>query len=163
MHDNVSWTLTYSPILGQSDPPPASSLPATAPGSGPPAATAAPDATGNTATTQAPGTTTPPPGGSGGGGGGFLGGSEIWILLIGFIVIMYVFILTNSRKEKRNRAEMLAKLRKGVKVETVGGVIGTVLEVRDNELVIKVDENNNTRMRFARAAVKTVLDDKSDN
>lgn len=156
MNEQFSWTLTYSPILGQNDPPPASSLPAAAPSG---ATTAPPPTAATTPGTQAPGTNPPPPGG----GGSFFGGSEIWILAIGFIVIMYVFILTNSRKEKRNRAEMLAKLRKGVKIETVGGVLGTVLEVRDNELVVKVDENNNTRMRFARAAVKTVLDDKSDS
>ena len=51
---------------------------------------------------------------------------------------------------------MLATLAKGAKVTTVGGVLGTVVEVRDEEVVVKVDENSNTRMRFAKSAINAV-------
>jgi len=54
---------------------------------------------------------------------------------------------------------MLAALKKGDKVQTAGGILGTVVEVRDSEVVVKVDENANTRLRFARSAIQAVLDD----
>jgi preprotein translocase subunit YajC len=49
---------------------------------------------------------------------------------------------------------MLSALAKGDKVTSIGGICGTVVEVRDDELVVKVDENNNMRLRFARWAIR---------
>ena len=55
-------------------------------------------------------------------------------------------------------AEMMRELGKGSKVQMVGGELGTVVEVRDDEVVVKVDENTNTRIRYTRSAVSAVLD-----
>lgn len=163
MNEQFSLTLTYTPILGQGDPPPSGGIPSGQPSAPSVAPTGAPTGPAGTQTSQPgqPGTTSP---------GvnpqaedtGFFGGSGFFILLLGFIVIMYFFLLSNSRKEKRKRSEMLTQLKKGVKIETVGGVLGTIIEVRDQELIVKVDENNNTRLRFAKGAVKTVFEEESE-
>lgn len=79
------------------------------------------------------------------------------------IVGIFMFIMMGGqRREKKKHAKMLAALAKGDRVVTVGGMIGTVIEVRDHELVVKVDENSNTRVKFTREAVKTVLQDQKD-
>ena len=57
---------------------------------------------------------------------------------------------------------MLSSLEKGDKVQTAGGIIGTITDLKDTEVTLKVDENTNTKMKFARSAVSTVLRDKSD-
>jgi preprotein translocase subunit YajC len=44
-------------------------------------------------------------------------------------------------------------------VQTIGGVLGTVVDVRDNEVLVKVDETNNVKIRFNRTAIKEVLQD----
>ncbi|MEM9883990.1 MAG: preprotein translocase subunit YajC [Planctomycetota bacterium] len=75
------------------------------------------------------------------------------VLIIGLLLI---FSLGGGRREKKRRAEIMAKLAKGAKVQTVGGVLGTVVEVRDDEVLVKVDENSNTRMRFAKSAITAV-------
>jgi preprotein translocase subunit YajC len=85
----------------------------------------------------------------------------MWILF-GGILLFWLFIASGQRKEKRKRAAMLTALKKGDKVQTIGGVLGTVMEVRDNEIVVKVDENSNTRMRFARSAVQAILEEKPE-
>ena len=54
---------------------------------------------------------------------------------------------------------MLAALKKGDKVTSIGGIVGTIMDVREDEVVVKVDENNNVRMRFARWAVRGTGDD----
>lgn len=77
-------------------------------------------------------------------------------LLIAFAAL-YFFMFWSQRKERKKFADMLANLKRNDKVQTVGGVLGTVVEVRDDEVVLKVDENSNTKMRFARSAVKHVL------
>jgi preprotein translocase YajC subunit len=42
-------------------------------------------------------------------------------------------------------------------VQTIGGIVGVVTDVRENEVVVKVDNNTNTRITFAKSAVQTVL------
>jgi preprotein translocase subunit YajC len=39
----------------------------------------------------------------------------------------------------------------------VGGIIGTVVDLTSTEMVLRVDESSNTRIRFARSAVQQVL------
>lgn len=78
-------------------------------------------------------------------------------LMMGVIML---FSMGSGRKEKKKRAEMLSQLAKGATVQTVGGVKGTVMEIRDgvDEVVVKVDEKSNTSMRFARSAIIAVTD-----
>ncbi|MBB6430578.1 preprotein translocase subunit YajC [Algisphaera agarilytica] len=75
------------------------------------------------------------------------------ILVIG---LLFIFSMSGNRKEKKRRAELMANLSKGAKVQTVGGVIGKVVEVRDDEVLVKVDENTNTSLRFAKSAISSV-------
>jgi preprotein translocase subunit YajC len=51
---------------------------------------------------------------------------------------------------------MLNTLKKGDKVTSIGGIIGTVIEIKDREVVVKVDESSNTRMKFLRSAIRNV-------
>jgi len=60
-----------------------------------------------------------------------------------------------GRKQKKQRAQMLASLGKHDRVQTVGGIIGDIVEVRETEIVLRVDDA--TRIRFAKTAVQTVL------
>ena len=84
-----------------------------------------------------------------------------WILIL-LMIVWFVFMMGGQRKEKKKRAAMLGALAKGHKVQTAGGVLGTVVEVREQEVVVKVDENTNSRLRFARSAIQSVLEDPSD-
>ena len=81
----------------------------------------------------------------------------IFPLLIGLMLFMIITSMLSGRKEKKRRAEMLASLSRGAKVQTIGGVIGTVAEVRDSEVVVTVDRATQTRMTFARSSVQQIL------
>lgn len=120
--------------------------PAAAEGAATDATTQAPGAAG---TTNPDGTTAPPP--------NPLSGLLFPMILI--IGLLFIFTMGSGRKEKKRKAEMMANLNKGAKVQTVGGVLGTIVEVRDDEVVVKVDENSNTRMRFAKSAIGSVISD----
>ncbi|MCK4871908.1 MAG: preprotein translocase subunit YajC [Phycisphaerales bacterium] len=98
------------------------------------------------------------PGGTGGGARSPFG-SMILIVPIILIVMLMIFSSSGQKKEKRRRAAMLAAISKHDKVQTVGGVIGSVVEVKDAEIVLKVDEATNTKMRFARSAIQRILTD----
>lgn len=78
------------------------------------------------------------------------------------LVIMIIFSMSGQRREKKKREKMLTGIKKGDKVQTIGGVLGTTVEVRDEHVVLKIDENTNTRVKFARSAIQSVLPDKDD-
>ena len=40
---------------------------------------------------------------------------------------------------------------------TIGGILGTVVNVKDNEVVLKVDEATNTRMTFLKRSIQQVV------
>jgi preprotein translocase subunit YajC len=76
------------------------------------------------------------------------------ILVIG---LMLVFSMMTSRKEKKKRAELFAAMAPGDKVQTYGGIIGNIAEIKEDEVVLRVDEVTNTRIRFNRSAIQGVL------
>lgn len=137
----LDYHVTYT--LAQADAPP----PVT-PGSPTPGAPAP-------GTTEAPAPGTGPTGQQGDPGSPFTG---IW-MMVGLFLLMWVLIFLPQRKEKKRRAELLAAIKKGDKVQTIGGILGIVLDVKEDEVVVKVDEANNTKMRFVRSAVQTILTD----
>lgn len=71
--------------------------------------------------------------------------------------VFYFFMFRGQRKERQKAQQMLNALKRNDRVLTIGGVFGTVVDVRDNEVVLKVDETNNVKMRFLRSAIKEVL------
>ena len=91
------------------------------------------------------------------------GGMDFFfVILLGGIILMIFFSMRAQRRERRRRDTLLGALQKGDKVQTIGGILGTVVEVRDQRVILKVDENTNTRMQFARSAVQAILEDKGD-
>jgi len=81
------------------------------------------------------------------------------ILIVG---LFWFMLMGGQRREKKKHAKLMADLGKGSRVITAGGIMGTVVDVRDREIVVKVDENANTRIKFTREAIKTVLQDQTE-
>jgi preprotein translocase subunit YajC len=79
------------------------------------------------------------------------------------IMAFFVFIMLNMRSQKKReqqaKEQMYDRLQKNQRILTVGGVIGTVMSVKDNEVVVKVDEANNTKMTFIKSAIQRILDE----
>ena len=84
-------------------------------------------------------------------------GSELIFLMLGLLVFMILMSVMTGRKEKKKRAELMASLHNGAEVQTSGGIIGTVTQLRDDDLVLVLDQG---RMRVARSAVVAVLKSK---
>ena len=87
-------------------------------------------------------------------------GSSFWGFMCPFLLavgVFYVLLFRGQRKDRQRHAEMLSNLKRNDRVQTIGGVLGTVVDARENEVVLKVDESSNVKMRFNRAAIKEVL------
>ncbi len=83
-------------------------------------------------------------------------------VMLGGVVLMYVWMGRGRRKKEGQRRNMLNELKKGDKISTIGGIVGTVIEVRDDEVTVKVDETNNIRMKFLRRAIHGVGDEQQE-
>jgi preprotein translocase subunit YajC len=82
---------------------------------------------------------------------------NLLLVMVAVMVLMILMSTWGSRKEKKKRAEMLAAIGRHDRVQTIGGVIGTVVEMRDDEIVLRVDDATNTKITFSRSAVQGVL------
>jgi len=72
-------------------------------------------------------------------------------------VLMYVMMFRGPKKQQQQHKLMLQSLKKNDKVRTIGGIFGTVVDVRDDEIVLKVDESNNTKIRISSSAISKNL------
>ena len=77
-------------------------------------------------------------------------------LLLG-IVVLYVFMFRKKRTDDRQRTDMLGQMKRGDRVQTIGGILGKVVEVEDSKVLLKVDENSNTKIWFSRNAIHRVI------
>lgn len=70
----------------------------------------------------------------------------MWIMLILIMVIMWFFMIRPQRKQQKELENFRKSLKKGDKVVTVGGIYGTVDEIKDKTLLIIVDGNVKLRV-----------------
>ena len=77
--------------------------------------------------------------------------------------IFYFFLFRPQGKEKKRRANMLSGMKKNDRVVTIGGILGTITSVRDDEVTLKVDESSNTKITFSRASIQRIIDSAADD
>ncbi len=108
--------------------------------------------TGSQSTTQAPGSpntgpdgTTPPP----------KPGSPygLWLMMIAVFVVMYLLLLRGPRKQQQQQKQMIQSLKKNDRVRTIGGIYGTVMDVKGDEVILKIDEATNTKVHVSASAI----------
>lgn len=89
--------------------------------------------------------------------------SMIMFAPIIIIVLLYFFMFSTKKKQDKKRQEMIDQIKKGDRVQTIGGILGTVVSVDGTEVLLKVDESSNAKIKFTRAAIHHVIDEaKSD-
>jgi preprotein translocase, yajC subunit len=87
--------------------------------------------------------------------GGILG----MVLPIALIfVIFYVFIIRPQNKKQKETQKMIDALKKGDKVVTIGGIHGVISSVKDQTVIVKVDDD--AKIEFTRSAIASVIVDK---
>jgi preprotein translocase subunit YajC len=68
-------------------------------------------------------------------------------------VLLYILIIRPQRKKEQQRIQMIQNVNKNDHILTTGGIYGTVLSVKDNEVTLKIDDSNNTKVRLAKSAI----------
>ena len=91
-------------------------------------------------------------------------GSSLWVTLAPFVLmfaIFYFLLIRPQQKKSRERSSMLNALKKGDRVTTIGGMHGTIDQITDDTVVLKV--NDATKLTFDRSAVNGVSAKSADS
>ena len=87
------------------------------------------------------------------------GGGALMPWLIGSVFLLYFIMFRPQARERATRDQMLKELKKNDRVITIGGMFGIVASVTPDkdEVVLKVDEESNTKIKFSRASIHRVI------
>lgn len=85
-------------------------------------------------------------------------GSSIW-LTVGymavFLVIMYLLIFLPQKKRDKKAKAMISSLEVGSSVTTIGGIIGTIVNIRDDEVTVETSIER-TKINLKKSAIGQV-------
>lgn len=87
------------------------------------------------------------------------GGGSMTTTILTFAVVIGIFyflIIRPQKKKQKETKNMLAALKKGDKVQSIGGIRGVVQNVGETTVVVKVDDN--TKIEFTKSAVSEVIE-----
>ena len=79
------------------------------------------------------------------------GGWQMWIMLALIFVVMWFFMIRPQRKQQKELQNFRDSLKKGDKIVTIGGIYGTVCEIKEESVLIEVD--NNVKIRVSKQAL----------
>jgi len=92
---------------------------------------------------------------SGGGGGGLGGLGGLLPIVLIFVVFWFLLIRPQQKRMKEHKG-MIATLKRGDKIVTGGGIIGTVTKVVDDSEV-QVEIAKDVKVRISRSTIQAVL------
>ncbi len=73
-------------------------------------------------------------------------------------IIFYFFLIRPQNKKQKETEKMIAALKKGDKVVTIGGIHGVVATTKEHTIIVKVEDG--AKIEFNRSAIATVIADK---
>src|SRR5574344_1766424 len=77
---------------------------------------------------------------------GQAGGWTMWVMLLLIFVIMWFFMIRPQRKQQKELQKFRDGLKKGDQIVTIGGIYGTVVEIKDKSVLVEVDKDVKIRV-----------------
>lgn len=85
--------------------------------------------------------------------------TALFVQMAAFAAIFYFLLIRPQKKEQDRHKEMLASIKKGDEVVTAGGIVGKVVEVKDDRLTVQSGES---KLVVERARVARRLGDQTN-
>ena len=93
------------------------------------------------------------------GGGG--GGMSMLLMMVALFAIMYFLMIAPQRKKQKKVNEFRSSLQKGDKVMTAGGIYGRIREVKDDYVMLEID--NNVTIKIDKNSIHQSMQDVTTN
>lgn len=88
------------------------------------------------------------------------GGGMSWLIMIGYIVLifgfMYFIAIRPQKKEQKRLAAMLSEMQNGDSVLTSSGFYGIVIDITDDTVIVEFGNNKNCRIPMQKSAIVQV-------
>ncbi len=84
----------------------------------------------------------------------FGSGGTMIVMLVLMLAVMYFMIIRPEKKKKKEAEDLRSSLHKGDKIITIGGIMGKIVEIKDEKIVIETSEDQ-VRMELQKWAVMT--------
>ncbi len=85
---------------------------------------------------------------------GAAGMSSSIIMMVLMIAIFYFMLIRPENKRKKEAEQMRSAVKKGDKIVTIGGIVGTVVDVKENKIVLETGADQ-VRIEFEKWAIST--------
>jgi preprotein translocase subunit YajC len=85
---------------------------------------------------------------------GKMSGLMTFLPFVAIIAIFYFLIIRPQNKKQKETQKMLSALKKGDRVVTIGGIHGTIQSVKEQSVIVKVDDS--VKIEFSRSAISTI-------
>lgn len=79
---------------------------------------------------------------------------EMIFMLVAMIAIFYFLMIRPENKRKKEAEEMRNSLSNGDSITTIGGIVGTVVDVKEDKFVIETSADR-VRIEFCKWALST--------
>lgn len=89
------------------------------------------------------------------GGGGQAGGIAGFLPIIILFAIFYFLLIRPQQKKAKEQREMIANLKKGLRIVTTGGIYGTIVNLDENTVGLEIAEK--VKIKIARGNVAAVI------
>ncbi len=77
-------------------------------------------------------------------------------LMIIMFAVMYFLIIRPQKQKEKKRKEMISNVRKQDKIVTAGGVHGVVVSVKENEVIVRVDDAKDVKIKVDKSALTSI-------
>lgn len=94
--------------------------------------------------------------------GGIMEFIQTWGLMIVMVILLVVMMIVPQRKQNKKVKEMMESLAPGVRVRTIGGFYGRIVQVKADMVVLEM-EPDKTRMTLTKGAISTVENSDVEN
>ncbi len=91
------------------------------------------------------------------GGAGQAGGIAGFLPIIILFAIFYFLLIRPQQKKAKEHREMIANLKKGIRIITSGGIYGTILSIDDTTIGLEIAEK--VKIKISRGNVAAVIFD----
>ena len=76
------------------------------------------------------------------------------VMMVAMIAVFYFMLIRPENKRKKEAEQMRSAVKKGDKITTIGGIVGTVVDVKENNIVIETSADQ-VRVELAKWAIST--------
>lgn len=92
--------------------------------------------------------------------GGLFGGNSMWVMILIYAAVIagiYFFLIRPNSKKKKEEAQMRNNLEIGDEITTIGGIMGRIVAIKDDEDAIIIETGSDrVKMKFKKWCISSV-------